>query len=75
MFKGVISPDLILCDVKLQNISCFKLKKILEDRLLKVPIIFVTGLCGEDGVEGGYHIIRKPINTINLEAMIKKLLQ
>jgi len=70
-------PDLILLDIRMPNLdgfeTCLRIKK--DERLLKVPIVFLTAESNEESIKkafesGGVDFISKPIILAELSARI-----
>jgi len=71
---------LILLDVMLPGISGFDMARILRDRGIRTPIIFLTARSGEDDLlsgfaSGGDDYIAKPFSTAELLARIGAVLK
>ena len=76
------SPDLILLDVMMPDISGFEVCKILvnDERTKHIPIILVTARAGaedtKEGLEAGaFDYIKKPFNRVELMARVKSALK
>jgi|GEM_PF-479500 len=76
------SPDLILLDVMMPDISGFEVCKQLtaDDRTKLIPIILLTALIDTDNVKegleaGAFDYIKKPFNKIELLSRIKSALR
>jgi DNA-binding response OmpR family regulator len=76
------SPDLILLDVMMPDITGFEVCKILvnDERTKHIPIILVTARAGaedtKEGLEAGaFDYIKKPFNRVELLARVKSALK
>ncbi len=65
------SFDLVLCDIRMPHMDGFQLVEELQKKLIKIPIIFVSGLIDSDTVRqafrlGASNIVSKPIDMNEL---------
>lgn len=65
-----IKPDLIISDIKMDGKSGFSVIGILEERNLKIPVIFITGMGGDETEVDGYKILSKPFGPRDLIDLI-----
>lgn len=72
-------PDLVLCDVNMDNMNGFMVvEELQKDRkTAKIPVILMTGVAKEAGAwesVGAVDYIEKPFAIENLLAVVKKAL-
>ncbi|MBF0360082.1 MAG: response regulator [Oligoflexia bacterium] len=74
--KEKVVPDIIISDVKIPNENGLALKNILEENTIpNIPIIFITGLNGDDIIEEDLVMLSKPINKNTLYREIHRLIK
>lgn len=68
-------PDLIVCDLRLQNESGFDVTAELRARGATAPILFITGYMeqSQDILEDDYQVLVKPFTMKELRAAIQSL--
>jgi DNA-binding NtrC family response regulator len=62
-----IAPDLIYSDIMMGDVSGLSIIKKLEEINSTIPVLFITGLKGQEGLHSGYWSINKPVSTASLE--------
>lgn len=72
--------DLVLCDIRMPHMDGFQLVEELQKKLIKVPVIFVSGLLDAESVRRAFHlgaanVIAKPIDFDELLAKAAKALE
>lgn len=69
--KVKVAPYAILSDVSMPGGSGFKLEKELENRNLKIPVIYITGLQGSLPDNENLTILSKPVDFDKLEKLLR----
>lgn len=68
-------PDLIICDINMPGEkNGLHLQKQLREEGIQVPIIYISGLPGEEVDDGEYVVLSKPINMKKLDKLVKEKL-
>lgn len=73
--EETVLPDLILSDVMMPGLSGFALSSILEEKGLEIPIIYITGLKGDDIHDGKHIVLSKPFSKSIIKGEVKKALK
>lgn len=72
--NATILPDIILCDLRMPEMSGLKLRQTMRAENIDVPFVFITAVGGEDIVEDDNVMLSKPINMQKLRDQILRLL-
>jgi|GEM_PF-6310767 len=72
--QETIAPDLIYSDIKMGKESGFCVRDKIKSLGLNIPILFITGLVGDEGFANGYWSINKPVSTASLKKYTYELL-
>ena len=67
-------PDLIVSDQAMPDMTGLQLKNEIRDRGFKIPMIFVSGIEGDDVIEDQMVMLGKPINAKVLFAQMERML-
>jgi response regulator RpfG family c-di-GMP phosphodiesterase len=68
-------PNVIICDVMMPTGSGFGIKEILKNKNLSIPVIFLTGLSGDNAKGSDLIILSKDISDAELKNTISKKLK
>jgi len=69
-----LAPDLIYSDIKMGNESGLLLRDKVDVMGHNIPILYITGLSGQEGLMNGYWSINKPVSKASLQKYTKILL-
>jgi len=73
--KETLAPDLIYSDIKMGSESGLLLKDKVELLGHNIPILYITGLSGQEGLMNGYWSINKPVSKASLKKYTKILFE
>ena len=72
--QASIAPDLIYSDIRMGKVSGLCIREQLKELEIDIPILFVTGLTGQERFQDGYWSINKPIAIASLKKYTKEVL-
>ena len=72
--KETLAPDLIFSDIKMGRESGLSIRDRLKEMGANIPVLFITGLAGEEGFHNGYWSINKPVSAASLKKYTNTLL-
>lgn len=74
------TPAVLLLDVRMPKLSGMEVQKILQDRGVNIPIIFITGhgdvsLAVETMKQGAVDFLEKPFNEARIKSLIDQYME
>lgn len=72
--KEMVAPNLIYSDIMMGKESGLSMIKTINELGHNIPILFITGLSGEEGLQDGHYSINKPVSKASLIKYTTKLL-